>query len=303
MGTRFSVRRTELPAESTIRAANRRQQSLVVAYDSIYEERSHLLPSVTYGIAVPLIARGEVLGVVDVQSRANENPFSDREITILELIASDLAWSLLRLRESQGTAATLAERDEINRTLEQQVNRLRHQLDQSLGSEWLTYLEGRGQEAIGFDMVGKGQALLSAIDIPPHLGPAMARGEMVVEQNGSEKMVTMPIKQRDEVLGAISFALPKDAKLSERQIEMASQVVNRLATALDNARLVEQTQAQVQRERKTSEVASMLLGQQEVHALLDTAAASFNEALGAIYTRIQIDPDMLLTGAPVEEAS
>ena len=123
----------------------------------------------------------------------------------------------------------------------------------------------------------------------------MSRGEPVIEAGRYEQIVNIPIKRRDDVLGAMSFALPLEHKVTERQLEIANAVTNRLAVALENARLVEQSQAQAARERKASEVSSQLLGQQEVNALLETAAQTFSDALGAIYTRIYIEPDALLT--------
>ncbi len=302
IGTRFSIRRTDLPLESIIRVANRDQRLVIATQDSLYEERSHLLPSITYGIALPLIVEATSLGVLDVQSDAVVNPFDEQEIAILEIIASDLAQWVARQREKEALEARVAEREESNTALEQQVARLRHQIDQSLGSDWLNYLDSRGQHAIGFDMLASRKALTPAIDLPEHLRPAMMRGEIVIVTQDNEQIVSVPIKQRDEVLGAMSFGLPLQTKLTDRQIEMAYQVANRLATALDNARLVEQTQAQARRERKTSEVATMLLGQQEINTLLDTAAQSFNEALGAIYTRIHVNPDVLMSGSQPEEA-
>ena len=302
MGTRFSIRRTEFPIENIIRVANRDRTRVIATHQSQYEERSHLLPSITYGIALPLISGKTTLGVLDVQSDSLENPFDEQEIAVLELIASDLAQWIAQCREKETLEALVAEQTATTAGLEQQVVRLRHQLDQSLGSDWLSYLDSRGHHAIGFDLLASQNKLTPAIDLPEHLRPAMMRGEMVIETQGNEQIVSIPIKQRDEVLGAMSFGLPLDSKLTDRQIEMAYQVANRLATALDNARLVEQTQAQARRERKTSEIATLLLGQQEVHTLLETAAQSFNDALGAIYTRIHVNPELLLSESQTEEA-
>src|SRR5690606_8761835 len=73
----------------------------------------------------------------------------------------------------------------------------------------------------------------------------------------------------------------------------ANAVANRLAAALETARLVEQTRSQAERERKAGEISGLLLGQQDVHAVLETAAQSFNDALGAVYTRIYLEPEAL----------
>ncbi len=55
--------------------------------------------------------------------------------------------------------------------------------------------------------------------------------------------------------------------------------------------LFEQTQAQAFRERKATEVANMLIGATDVRSVLERAAETFNEALGAVSTRITLQPN------------
>ena len=78
-------------------------------------------------------------------------------------------------------------------------------------------------------------------------------------------------------------------------------VAERLALALENVRLIEQSQAQATRERRASEVSNLLIGQQDVNAVLKLAAERFNEALGAVYTHIYLEP--AASPAPDEEAA
>jgi hypothetical protein len=177
--------------------------------------------------------------------------------------------------------------------LQTQVTELRRQYEQTLGSDWVNYLQSRGMAAFGFDLAGRNVGLRPASDLPDHLQAAMQRGEMMTEMRGSEQIINLPIKRFNEVLGAMSFTLPVDHKLTDRQIDMANAVANRLAVALENARLVEQSQAQAARERKAGEISDLLLGQQEISTLLNIAAESFNEALGATFTRIYLEPAAL----------
>jgi GAF domain-containing protein len=82
-------------------------------------------------------------------------------------------------------------------------------------------------------------------------------------------------------------------------------VAERLALALENTRLFEQTQAQAQRERKANEIASVLIGATDVRLVLNLAAENFKDALGAVNTHIYIQPDLLAetqTRAPTEVA-
>ncbi len=295
MGTRFSVNRVLLDSENALRKAVRQGKLQHVSATSIYEERSHFLPSVTYALALPLMVEGRVIGVLDIQSSRGSSAFDEDGIIFLELLASELAYSLVQVRQQNTLQQVLESREAASERQETIIADLRNQIEQGLGTDWTTYLRGRGQNAFGFDLNGRSLNLTPASDFPEHLKPAMLSGEILVETHDQGKIVNIPIKRYDNILGAMSFIVPSGQPLTERQIEMANAVATRLATALENARLVEQTRAQAERERKAGEISNLLLGQQEVHALLDAAAQSFNDALGAIYTRIYLEPEALMS--------
>ncbi|HEX2619596.1 MAG TPA: hypothetical protein VHL11_05595, partial [Phototrophicaceae bacterium] len=73
------------------------------------------------------------------------------------------------------------------------------------------------------------------------------------------------------------------------------------ALALENKRLFEQTQATAQRERKANEATNLLISATNVEAVINVAAASFNDALGAINTRIHLQPNLMSEPKPKEE--
>jgi len=166
-----------------------------------------------------------------------------------------------------------------------------------LGSSWNSYLQQRGQDVFGFDLEGKNQdserLLTAASDLPDTLRAVLETGALQVTTQGEVKVVNVPISLRGEVLGAMSFTITKDRVLTERQIETAQIVANRLALALENKRLFEQTQAQAVRERRANEATNLLISATNVEAVMNVAAASFNEALGAIHTRIHLQPSVM----------
>jgi GAF domain-containing protein len=91
----------------------------------------------------------------------------------------------------------------------------------------------------------------------------------------------------------MSFRVSLARALTERQLDTVRAIARRLALALENRRLFEQSQAQVIRERKANEIANALLSATEVQSVLRLAVENFNEALGAINTEIavQTTPD------------
>jgi GAF domain-containing protein len=74
---------------------------------------------------------------------------------------------------------------------------------------------------------------------------------------------------------------------------MARNVAGRLALALENKRLLERSLAQAEREHQASEAASLLLSATDVDAVMRLAADRFNDAMGAVRTRIQLRPEVI----------
>lgn len=229
--------------------------------------------------------------MLDVQGNQARAPFTRGEIVLLKLIGKKFTTAFMHLRELKNMQLMIQERDTMNTRLLNQIAELQRKADQIVGTEWSAYLEGRSKDAYGFDLKQSDMTLISANNLPPELHPALKSGETVVETTSAGQVINVPIKLRNEILGAMAFTLPKNQMVSDRQLEMAKVVSERLALALENARLVEQSQNLALRERKASEVASVLIGQQEVNSLLNIAAQNFNEVLGAVYTHIYLEPE------------
>ncbi|MGQ9889268.1 MAG: GAF domain-containing protein [Aggregatilineales bacterium] len=303
MGTRHAVSpaRFEGERENAIGQALQARETVVVSATEPLARRSHLLASARYGAAVPLVAGERVLGALDVQSsQADPPPFEGLSLALLELTARMAAGALARVREAALLQRTLAEQEDALVGLRAEVGQLRQRI-LAAGGDWTSYIQGRGQGALGFDLRRENMTITPAADLPDTLRPALARGEPVVLAQGNVQVVNVPIRLRDEVLGAMAFTLPPGRQATERQMDTVRAVAERLALALENVRLIEQSQAQATRERRASEVSNLLIGQQDVNAVLKLAAERFNEALGAVYTHIYLEP--AASPAPDEEAA
>lgn len=290
MGTRHTVTpaRFEGDQENAIGQALAARASVIVTLSEPLARRSHLLPSARFGAAVPLLLGERALGALDIQSSEADVPlFEGLDLKLLEVAARMTAAALDRVREIELLQRSMAEQESVASGLRAQVESLRAQ---QLGGDWSAYVQGRGQGAFGFDLRRENMAITPAADLPDTLRPALARGEPVVLTQGNIQVVNVPIRLRDEVLGAMSFTLPPGRQASDRQMDTVRAVAERLALALENARLIEQSQAQATRERRAGDISSLLISQQDVSAVLQLAAERFNEALGAVYTHIYLEP-------------
>ncbi len=245
------------------------------------------------GLVIPILFAGNVLmGVLDVQSRRADPP-SPTQLDAFVSLANQLARALMNARRVSDLRRTIQGQEDVIATFRTRLSELQQRSTNVVSGGWSRYLSGRGEQAaLGYNLSlldGKPTAI-SANDLPPEIRSTIAHGDIHVQVSGDTQTVLVPILLRDEVLGAMTFTLPSDPVLTDRQIEALRAVATRLGQALENNRLLEQSQAQAQRERKVNEVGARLIGATSVESLLEIAAENFNEALGAVYTRIHITP-------------
>ncbi len=239
------------------------------------------------GVALPLIAGERLLGVVEATSDSGAS-FGSSERQWLSLAGDQIARWLSVLENTQRLEARLAETNAALARLTALAERRESEALAALRTEWNTYLQRRGS-VVGFDLdIGASEQLLRADDLPESLRTVMERGQTMVETNGTSETLSVPIIVRGTLLGAMTFTLPPQQRLTERQTELARGVAERLGTALENSRLFEQTRTLAQRERQANESAARLQGIVDVQTLINLAASDFREVLGAVYTRVSL---------------
>ncbi|MBL8153065.1 MAG: GAF domain-containing protein [Anaerolineae bacterium] len=296
--------RRSLPVnDQSILAEAGRLGKIVLASDTDpIERRSHLAETSRYGAAVPVGHRGDVIGVLDVQGRKSFTPV---ERLVFDLLADTLALALIRVRRMAELERIAQDQQELVRVLQGQLEQHVRREQQTLHQVWGNYVAGRGQNAVGYDIEAGGVKPIPASDLPQSMMTVLRTGTLQVEMQGDTQLIHVPIRVRDQNLGAMSFTIPPGQTLNDRQIDVARVVAERLALALENTRLFEQSQALAERERTASRLGGTLIGTSDVLSVLDLAAERFNEALGAVRTQIYLQPQTLAEPAAetIQEAT
>jgi GAF domain-containing protein len=277
--------------ENILAEAARSRTLQVTSLQDAPERHSHLAASTSFAAAVPLIANNQLMGVLDFQDVV---PFRANELDNLQELADRIAISLQRVRVTTDLQARVDDHEQTISRLQTQLQDFNRRQQQNVSEVWGSYIQGRGRQAIGYNLDGDSATPIQAADLPSDLVNTLKSGKLEVSTKGKEQVVNVPIKFRDTNLGAMSFAVPADQPLNDRQIEVATIVAERLALALENTRLFEQSQSQAFRERKASEVSTALLGATDVRVVLNMAAEQFKEALGAVNTKIYIRPETMM---------
>lgn len=277
----------DLGADTALNEVIRTGQLLIITPESGELRRRHLAPGMRMAILVPLVADEQVLGVYDFQLTA-VTELSSTQIDLFRLYGQRLGVALARVRLVSQLNADLQLQQSVIDGLRRRLDALeRNVRSDADASSWQRYFQEVASGALGYD-IGAGATVLALDQLPAESYDALHAGQMVVRPHDDGTLVTVPIRLREVLLGALSFHLPPGRDLNLRQQELIQNVVDRLALALENRRLLQQSQSQAQREAKASEVATVLFGTTDIATLLNTAAVQFNEALGAVNTSVRV---------------
>jgi GAF domain-containing protein len=277
----------DLTVASAVSEVVRTGEVLVITPDSGEQRLRHLGAGMQMAVLVPLVADDQVLGVFDFQL-STVTEFSPAQMAVFRTYGKRLGLALARGRLISQLYADVQLQQSVIAGLRQRVETLERSTRTEVdASTWQLYFQEVASGALGYD-IGAGAAVVALDQLPATTYASLHAGQIVMEQGADSTLVTAPIRLREVLLGALSFRIPKGQELNQRQQELIQNVVDRLALALENRRLLQQSQSQAQREAKASEVASVLFGQTDLRLLLNTAADQFNEALGAVNTAVRV---------------
>lgn len=282
----------EISRSSGIYSAIQTKQTSVLHLSTPPRQRRHLLPGIATGIAIPLLYEDQIYGVLDVQQNAQKQ-LRESDITLLENIARQVSAAIGQLRQLQEMQATVEAQET---TLKQQNMKLLRYEQSTLRAtldSWSSYLQQRGIDYMGFDFQDAQLSPELQMELPESMHEALTAGEMtVIAEDGGQRRVSIPILLSGHMMGAMSFQLPPGSSdLNSHQRELVEGVVQRLALALENKRLLEQTKAQVERETLANAIGGVLLSAPDVQQILQVASEQFLDAVGAVQTRINIQPE------------
>ncbi|HRF95755.1 MAG TPA: GAF domain-containing protein, partial [Aggregatilineales bacterium] len=129
------------------------------------------------------------------------------------------------------------------------------------------------------------------------------QGVAIIGQVTSHNTIpfAIPIQLRGQTLGAVEWEFPV-SDFSQEKVQLAMELVGRLALSLDNARLFEESQRAIERERLVNDIASKLTSQTEIDGILQTAVREVGQALRVPQVSINLALTKATSGETIEIA-
>lgn len=195
------------------------------------------LPETRSELSLPLQTENGILGALTIQS-SESNAFSQHQVDLLQQLVDTLAVALERANAFDQTRLTLEEIRVLNRAFVQQT--------------W-------------GDRLGASGNLNFAYENP--------KGVTV---EGQSSTVKVPLTLRNEVIGNINLEIEGD-QLQADQMEFLQAISSQITSALENARLLEETQRAAAQEQKLNQISSQFSRAQTIDEILRTAVAEFGK--------------------------
>ncbi|MBN2117631.1 MAG: GAF domain-containing protein [Anaerolineales bacterium] len=233
-----------------------------------------LLPNTNSEMALPLKVENHVIGVLDVQSEQAE-AFSDDDVAIMQILADQLATAIERTRLLQEVEVSLKE-------LESTYGQFTSENWKKLSAGGLTANKGYRFDNVRVEPV---------TELTPLANTAFKTGTIVSSNGGTpdaekEHIVAVPIKLRGQTIGVVTLKLKEG--YDSNTISTVESATERLAAAMESARLYEEARLRADREQSISRVTSAISASTEYEQILQTTIREIGSILGDTEVAIQI---------------
>ncbi len=219
--------------------------ALDVGADAVYFNNPDL-PETHSEIALPLLVRNKLIGVLDIQSK-KYNDFSDADISTFQSMADQIALAIENAR-------LLTESQVI-------ISQLQSLASESTGAGWREFL---GRRVKGYVYSPLGISPLTEKESAP--------------TPGDENILNIPIELRGRKIGNITLKRTgKDQAWDTPEENLARDLAVQIGLALENARLLEQSQKQAAQEQTINIITSKLNQALNIDALMQTAVQELHQ--------------------------
>ena len=225
------------------------------------------LPHTRSEMALPFKIGPVIIGALDVQSK-EPNAFAEEDISILSILSEQVGIAIQNSRQYEETHRALAESETLSR--------------QFVRQGWQDFTKARN--LAGIRHTGAKATLLYSRN--GNTDEDRFTHDQPSEQPKSALLV-LPVKLRDEVIGTVNVRSPGNREWNQDELDIVTAIIERAAVALENARLLTESQKRAAKERTIGEISAKISAQSDIDELLKTATIELGRTLPKANISIQ----------------
>jgi GAF domain-containing protein len=267
-GQKMLTRRHQLKVGGTgivgyVTQSGRPRIALDTSTDVVYFNNPDL-PETRSEIALPLKYGEKIIGALDVQSSLS-NAFSNEDVDTLSALANQVAVVIKNLQNTEDAKYLVPSVVEFTR--------------KNLQS--------------GYSFQPDGSIVANRLpDNNPALQRATASGETVIlpaTPQHSQSTLAVPVKFRERVVGVIHIeSQDEKKKWTDDEIAFVQAISDRAALALENARLLEDSQKRAAKEQAIGEISTKISANTDIEAILRTAVRELGAQISGTQVTVEI---------------
>lgn len=222
------------------------------------------LPETHSEIALPLKYGDKIIGALDVQSSL-PNAFNNDDVETLSALANQVAVVIKNLQNTEDTNYHVPSSLEFSR--------------KNLQS--------------GYSFQPDGSIISNRLpENDPVLQKVTASGETVIlspTPQHAQSTLAVPVKFRDHIVGVIHIEVKDEKKKwTEDEIAFVQAISERAALALENARLLEDSQRRAAKEQAIGEISTKISANTDIEAILRTAVRELGAQISGTQVTVEI---------------
>ena len=240
-------------------------------------------------IVVPLRIGPKVLGVLDVQSRDIAAFNEASVITMFQALADSLALAIDNVSQYQRAESRLKENERLVKEARDALREVERLNERLIGTAWSSYIQQSNNSlsrAVDFEH----NNATADFDMTPTLQGAQQINQLVEAQHEDSQVIAIPLRVRGHVIGAMEFELDKERGFSPEDLELVQEVSERFGMAVENARLVDESQRLARREALVNQITARLQVTNDVDTMLTEATRSLYDTLQARRVSVRLGP-------------
>lgn len=238
-------------------------------------------------VVLPLRIGTKVLGVLDIQSPVIRAFGDFQAIATFQALSDSLALAIDNVAQYQQAEARLKENERLvneSRAALDEVQRLNNRLT---GAAWADYLTN-AQKDMGLMVDFETQIAQAQFEPTNTLQNAINDAQIVEEQRDGVQVIAVPLLVRGQIVGAMEFEVDTQQSISPEDLGLLQEVGERFGMAVENARLVDESQRLAEREAKVGQITGRLQTTSDIENMLHEATTSLREILSAERVSIRI---------------
>jgi GAF domain-containing protein len=246
------------------------------------------LPEIRSEMAIPLESHGHLIGALKVQSTERE-AFPEEDVAVLQMVTQQVA---IAIDNTQSLA-------EIQSRLQAVERRKR-----DYAPTERTYPIST-QVALSYERTDHGGIHRASTTIADELGDlgadALANRQAVVQSDSSdgreEAALLTSIRLRGEALGVLGLhETDSGREWTDDEVALVEAVADQMALAIENARLLEETQGRAEREQLVGDITAKMQGANDMDMLMQNTIQELLTALNASHVAVHLGTkDQLLS--------